>query len=304
MAVWNDEAKVFTLNGQSRQGPVSMRIANHICSGADVVYHIKDCVYLLPAEPDRVEPPAVAPYDLAQIVGIDETRTAKEGKLHVQVRRILRHASAPLYSQRQVRVSENGEIVSRSAVDVAGRFDLHPIKSASLEADVAKIEQGSLDAFWTTDDFLGCAVCTRAADERQKAKVDIAVAMESPASRPNSGQSRKALELSHLAVYAGGGLLDYGLQQGCPVLRTSDAVEQHAPAAACMRSNFLEDVRTHEESASDVVESLYYELVGGVAGGSETEYPRPGTIFSLAGGSPCQGFSHANRYKQVMWNSY
>ncbi|BGP30827.1 hypothetical protein JCM10296v2_002584 [Rhodotorula toruloides] len=100
--------------------------------------------------------------------------------------------------------------------------------------------------------------------------------------------------LNHLALYAGGGLLDRGLEEGCPILTVKHAVEKHAPAASCMRSNALHSLETLETTVSNVAEAAFYGI--DVESG---DIPPVGQVYSIAGGAPCQGFSQANHYKRI-----
>ncbi|BGP23516.1 DNA (cytosine-5-)-methyltransferase [Rhodotorula toruloides] len=114
------------------------------------------------------------------------------------------------------------------------------------------------------------------------------------ADRRKVRQRSSLAPLNHLALYAGGGLLDLGLEEGCPILTTKHAVEKHAPAASCMRSNALHPLEALETTVSNVSEAAFYGLV--VENGAA---PQVGQVYSIAGGAPCQGFSQANHYKRV-----
>ncbi|PRQ73103.1 S-adenosyl-L-methionine-dependent methyltransferase [Rhodotorula toruloides] len=107
-------------------------------------------------------------------------------------------------------------------------------------------------------------------------------------------QATSRATLNHLALYAGGGLLDRGLEEGCPILAVKHAVEKHAPAASCMRSNALHSLETLETTVSNVAEAAFYGI--GVESG---DIPPVGKVYSIAGGAPCQGFSQANHYKRI-----
>ena len=147
------------------------------------------------------------------------------------------------------------------------------------QEQVGRLEASSPHAFWTLGHNVPlCGKCQRDFVAHQKARVQAAAL-------------GPAAEMHHLALYSGGGLLDIGLARGCPLLQIKAAVEQHAPAAECHSANILEPFSTIVDSVSNAAEAVYF--------GEKTELPQPGSLFSLAGGSPCQGFSHANRYKKV-----
>ncbi|BGP14685.1 hypothetical protein JCM10213v2_002634 [Rhodosporidiobolus nylandii] len=85
-----------------------------------------------------------------------------------------------------------------------------------------------------------------------------------------------------------GGLKDTGYQEGCPPLHTDRAIECHDPAASFNRSNSREYVDV--DTVSNHLEAVYHRRdTGAIA-----RHPH-----STTGGAPCQGFSHANRFKRV-----
>ncbi|GAA5967501.1 hypothetical protein JCM11641_000568 [Rhodosporidiobolus odoratus] len=97
-----------------------------------------------------------------------------------------------------------------------------------------------------------------------------------------------AFRLRSTALYAGGGLLDKGLERGFPALRTSHAVETNPAAAAFLRSNAPEGIEVDVNTVSNNTEDAYHRVDSGS--------PRP--LF-ISAGAPCQGFSYANRYKRA-----
>lgn len=155
--------------------------------------------------------------------------------------------------------------------------DVWPIVDANgffypYSFEAVRLEQGAL----TT-----CGVCKAQRDREVAERQEV---------RSYASQA----ELNHLALYAGGGLLDLGLEQGCSVLSVKHAVEKHAPAASCMRSNALHPLKTLETTVSNVSEAMFYGLDE-----EDAEIPPVGRVYSVAGGAPCQGFSQANHYKRT-----
>lgn len=262
----------------SRPAAGAYRIAHSALEEfAGVDYHPLDTVYLLPRDPPEFVPPALPAYELAQLVVRDDVRTASEEELYVRLRRLIRVNYSSLGSEREVRLTDSE--ISVPAVEVAGKFTLISIPGKPAQEQVGRIEASSPHAFWTLDrDIPLCFECHRDFEAWQAARAQAAAA------GPRA-------EMSHLALYSGGGLLDLGLERGCPLLKTKFAVEQHAPAAQCLSANVLEPVTTIINSVSNAAEEVYF--------GETTDLPQPGSLFSLAGGSPCQGFSQANRYKKV-----
>ncbi|GAA5884403.1 hypothetical protein JCM3774_001514 [Rhodotorula dairenensis] len=242
-----------------------------------VDYHSLDTVYLLPKDPSEIVPPALPAYELGQLIAQDEVATQGKNELYVRVRRIVRVNTLSLGSEREVRFTD-GEIPV-PAVNIAGKFNLVVIPNKPTQAQVGRIEASSPHAFWTLEHNVPqCRDCHGDFEAWQAARAQAAA-------------SGAKAELSHLALYSGGGLLDLGLERGCPLLKTKVAVEQHAPAAECLSANVLEPVTTIVNSVSNAAEELYF--------GAATDLPKPGSLFSIAGGSPCQGFSQANRYKKT-----
>ncbi|GAA5909907.1 hypothetical protein JCM6882_002047 [Rhodosporidiobolus microsporus] len=132
---------------------------------------------------------------------------------------------------------------------------------------------------------IACATCAAALREEEEARVKVEQALQEAKSSLSD-----VFRLLGTALYAGGGLLEIGLEQGCPPLLTKLAIEHHKPATEFMRSNALEDVRTEVETVSDNIERAFYKYA------SNEPPARP--LF-VSGGSPCQGFSSVNRYKTV-----
>ena len=245
-----------------------------INTGVD--YHELDTVYLLPRVLANTAPPALPPYDLAQLIARDRDLTDEKDELYIRVRHISRVQSS-LGSERQVELTDVE--LSVAAVDIADKFSLLMFSAKPSQEQVGRLEASSPHAFWTLGHNVPlCGKCQRDFTAHQKARVQAAAL-------------GPAAEMHHLALYSGGGLLDIGLARGCPLLQIKAAVEQHAPAAECHSANILEPFSTIVDNVSNAAEAVYF--------GEKTELPQPGSLFSLAGGSPCQGFSHANRYKKV-----
>lgn len=235
----------------------------------------------MPRELANIAPPALPPYELAQLIARDGDLTDEKDELYVRVRRVLRVQYSSLGSEREVKLTDSE--MSVPAVDVADKFSLKALSAKPSQEQVGRMEASSPHAFWTFDnDVPQCRRCSSDFDAQQGTRAQAA-ALGPPA------------EMHHLALYSGGGLLDIGLERGCPLLRTKYAVEQHAPAAQCHSANTLESFSTIVDSVSNAAEAVYF--------GEKTDLPPPGSLFSLAGGSPCQGFSHANRYKKVRTTS-
>ncbi|KAG0667570.1 hypothetical protein C6P46_000106 [Rhodotorula mucilaginosa] len=242
-----------------------------------VDYHELDTVYLLPRDLANITPPALPPYELAQLIARDGNLSHEKDELYVRVRRILRVQSSSLGSEREVKLT--ADEISVPAVDIADKFSLLVYSAKPSQEQVGRLEASSPHAFWTLGrDVPLCRKCLSDFDAQQGARAQAAALAST-------------VEMHHLALYSGGGLLDIGLERGCPLLRIKYAVEQHAPAAQCHSANILESFSTIVNSVSNAAEAVYF--------GEETDLPQPGSLFSLAGGSPCQGFSHANRYKKT-----
>ncbi|KAJ8296064.1 DNA (cytosine-5)-methyltransferase 1 [Rhodotorula toruloides] len=150
--------------------------------------------------------------------------------------------------------------------------DSHGFFYGEFGFEAVKLENGALQT---------CETCQTTSDRKA-------------AERHAVLQAASRATLNHLALYAGGGLLDRGLEEGCPLLTVKHAVEKHAPAASCMRSNALHSLETLETTVSNVAEAAFYGI--GVEGG---DIPPIGQVYSIAGGAPCQGFSQANHYKRI-----
>lgn len=150
--------------------------------------------------------------------------------------------------------------------------DSHGFFYGEFGFEAVKLENGALQT---------CETCQTTSDRKA-------------AERHAVLQAASRATLNHLALYAGGGLLDRGLEEGCPLLTVKHAVEKHAPAASCMRSNALHSLETLETTVSNVAEAAFYGI--GVEGG---DIPPIGQVYSIAGGAPCQGFSQANHHKRV-----
>lgn len=270
---------MFSLHGESSPPPRLHKLKGLVSPPIDagVDYHELDTVYLLPRDLANITPPALPPYELAQLIARDGNLSHEKDELYVRVRRIFRVQSSSLGSEREVKLT--ADEISVPAVDIADKFSLLVYPAKPSQEQVGRLEASSPHAFWTLGrDVPLCRKCLSDFDAQQGARAQAAALAST-------------VEMHHLALYSGGGLLDIGLERGCPLLRINYAVEQHAPAAQCHSANILESFSTIVNSVSNVAEAVYF--------GEETDLPQPGSLFSLAGGSPCQGFSHANRYKKV-----
>lgn len=281
-AVYNAEdpdGLMFSLHGESASlSPTLQKLKGSVSLSIDagVDYHQLDTVYLLPRDLANIAPPALPPYELAQLIARDRDLTDEKDELYLRVRRVSRVQSS-LGSERQVELTDVE--LSVAAVDIADKFSLLVFSAKPSQEQVGRLEASSPHAFWTLGHEVPlCGKCQRDFVAHQKARAQAAAL-------------GSAAEMHHLALYSGGGLLDIGLARGCPLLQIKAAVEQHAPAAQCHSANVLEPFSTIVDSVSNVAEAVYF--------GKKTDLPPPGSLFSLAGGSPCQGFSHANRYKKV-----
>lgn len=269
--------------------------------GKGVDYHPDDFVYLLPSGTAAIaadDPRVLPPFDLAQFVGIHDDMTDERGELTLRLHKVERVSHDALGSERLVDLT--GREIYSAATDVAGKFVVCPSPDEdNIEAFVARLEMASEHAFWTRSaSFPRCGRCQLEFEQVQALKAKLGQAMEKSA-RARSGKTSQHVELAHLAVYAGGGLLDHGLEKGCSLVRVRHAVEHHGPALSCLRSNALHSLSSYEDAASNLIERLYYRLADPDGQEEQDDLPPPGGVFSIAGGSPCQGFSHANRYKQV-----
>ncbi|GAA5915438.1 uncharacterized protein JCM6883_007160 [Sporobolomyces salmoneus] len=103
-------------------------------------------------------------------------------------------------------------------------------------------------------------------------------------------RSDASLALPNLALYAGAGFLDCGLQSGCPIMTMPFAVEKNEAAAEILKNAHSGSAtQIFTEAVSDVSERSYF--------GEHDSVPSR-AILSMSGGSPCQGFSMLNRHRR------
>ncbi|GAA6058622.1 hypothetical protein JCM10212_004033 [Sporobolomyces blumeae] len=130
-------------------------------------------------------------------------------------------------------------------------------------------------------DKYGCKRCSR----DSKARID------NRAWAIRAVQANRAeLAMPYLATYAGAGFLDIGLQSGCPTMTSAYAIEKMDAPAECFK-NAHSTTTIIERTVSDVLEAA-------LTSPDELDFS-PGDVLALSGGSPCQGFSQANRYQRA-----
>ncbi|GAA5985012.1 hypothetical protein JCM11641_000818 [Rhodosporidiobolus odoratus] len=128
-------------------------------------------------------------------------------------------------------------------------------------------------------DFETCAVCSAEQEEEEE---EMRAFEEEAAGDPN-------LRLSTLSLFAGAGLLDKGLEMGCPELDVKIAIEKDADAAMAFKLN--------HPGAKVQTRNVSYALEKAWTAEGDDEEREILEQDAIVGGPPCQSFSRANRQK-------
>ncbi|BGP18164.1 hypothetical protein JCM10213v2_006219 [Rhodosporidiobolus nylandii] len=123
-----------------------------------------------------------------------------------------------------------------------------------------------------------CPVCAKVEQENEKKDAQFKAATADGVAKPTI-----------LSLFSGCGLLDLGLQLGCPELAILAAVENNAAAAQSFRDNHP-DVEVFEMKVADLLEKVRQA-------GADDPLKNLGDADIVVGGPPCQSFSYANRKK-------
>ncbi|GAA6002022.1 hypothetical protein JCM10207_003042 [Rhodosporidiobolus poonsookiae] len=288
----------------------------------DTPYHVNDHILVRPHTETGRRFGRPEPFRLARLLRLaDPIDFANDPLQHVEVEWIIRATEAGAHSvnkfEAEREVLPTAQVATIETTRLDGHFTLRhlDLRGQSTEEqrdEINRVERSGVDVFWLTRQFRPSAVLkiVNAVDgcfSFKKEDVELVTAETLAAASCAACRAAHAetterlgkiqdklddfnnwgIRLDNLATYAGGGLLDFGMGEGCAVLRTNRAVEKHGPAASFMRSNALEGCDVDVRTVSDHIEDAYHDLEGSRA--------RPQHI---TGGAPCQGFSSVNRYKK------
>ncbi|GAA6031779.1 hypothetical protein JCM8097_001986 [Rhodosporidiobolus ruineniae] len=306
-------------NGERVLKPIDSPAKDSLFRLGGIDYHVNDFLYIALALEEKDYAPE-QPLHLARLVGLSHE---PDGLDMIQVEWLVRasrcknpsQAADEFRSEREVLFT--GKLQDIETTRIEGRFQLRHFNPTDLDGDerytaLRKLEDESLThwmyrriradavpklddeleeyAFRSEDcefisreivDAVSCTHCKAtqsALDERQE-----------EVHRACHRNSR--FRLLAKALYAGGGLLSNGLSLGCLPLHVTEICEHHLPATAFFRSNYIHDgYEVDHGTVSDNVQGAYFRRQRG---------EDKSRVLWIDGGSPCQGFSVANRYRDA-----